>query len=67
MGKQIMLGQTAESGDYIQNDKLKQKWVACTCTSCNGSGLKNNGYQLTFECPECEGTKITWKEVQYGS
>lgn len=65
MGKRVMLGQKAKSGDYIQNDKLKQKWVACTCPTCNGSGLESNGYTMTFKCSKCEGQKIIWKETQY--
>ena len=66
MGKQIMIGQRANVGDYIRNDKLKQQWEACICFACWGSGLEDGKrFHILFECSECEGTKLMWKEVQY--
>ncbi len=64
MGKQLMRGERAKVGDWIQNDETKEKWVACTCSTCGGSGNGENGH-LVVDCPECDGLKLIWREVEY--
>lgn len=64
MGKRLMVGERAQVGDYIQNDQLRQKWVACRCSNCGGSGSVSDGW-MVIDCPNCEGLKIIWKEVEY--